>query len=152
MAVEPVNLADSTITLNAKSAEATKATLGCLIGSLTFSKGERDVTEEECHTGVQSFTGAKKYPDGTFQIVFDSAGADAAQVMLEAALDHTGDFAADNTLELEVEFNNSKGTNGAKINMAMMILSFTVTAETSGASKVECKYKQVGAYTETAAK
>ena len=151
MAIERVDLADATIKINAKSAAATKATIPCLIGELSFSKGERDFTSTECHTGESTGTGIKKYPEGTFEIIFDSSNGDAAQVMLGAALDHSGDFASDNTLQFEVEFNNSKGTNGAKMAVDMLIGSFTVTATATGDSKVQCKYKQLGEYTLTPA-
>jgi hypothetical protein len=151
MAMEKVNLADATIKINAKSNTAVKEEITCLVGELSFSKGERDFTETLCHSGATTGTGIKKYPEGEFSIIFDSSNTYGAQLMLQAALDHTGDFATDSTLQFEVEFNNSKGTNGAKMNVDMIIGSFTVNLTQDGDSQVVCKYKQLDAFTLTAA-
>jgi len=149
--MESVSLADAVININAKSVPATKAVIPCLYGDLTFSKGQREFTSDECHTGEAVGTGILKYPEGTFQITFDSANNEAAQVMLQAALDHTGDFASDNTIQFEIEFNNSKGVSGAKFAVEMLIGSFDYQLVQSGKSKIECKYKQLGAAALTAA-
>jgi hypothetical protein len=154
MAMEKVNLADATIRIAAKSNPTTLETITCLVGELTFSKGQRDFITEECHTGESTGTGILKFPEGEFTFVFDSSGTYAAQTMLEAAVVHTGDFANDNTLIFEVEFNNQKTPStgsGAIMEVEMLIGSFSPTLTTQGDSKVTCTYKQMVAYTMTPA-
>ncbi|MDM5264680.1 hypothetical protein PF327_10785 [Sulfurovum sp. XTW-4] len=153
MAIEKVNLADATISINAKSNAAAVEVITCLVGELSFSKGEREFVTEACHTGESTGTGIKRYPEGEFTIIFDSSNTYGAQVMLEAALNHTGDFANDNTLEFEIEFNNKKTElgSGALMKTEMLIGSFTANITAQGDSKITCRYKQMTDYTLTAA-
>ena len=149
--MEKVNLSEAIISINAKSNAATIAIITCLVGELTFSKGTRDFITTECHSGESTSTGILKYPEGAFEIIYDSADAYEAQVMLEEALLQTGDFASDNTLEMNIEFNNSKGTSGAMLDVEMLIGSFDVVLTANGDSKVSCTYKQLAPFTSTAA-
>ena len=145
------NLADAVISINAKSKPADKVVITCLKGEITLSKGSRDFTEEECHTGTQTFTGVLKYPEGTLELLADSMNAAAAQIMLEAALEHTGDFATDNTLQIEIELNNKAGaaTKGTLITADLLIGSASVTIPTTGSASFTAGYKQLGPYTLT---
>jgi len=153
-APEKVNLSGATITINAKSKPADIAIITCFTGELSLSKGERDFTEDECHTGTIVGTGPLKYPEGQLDLIFDSANAAEAQVMLEAALAQSGDFANDHVLQIEVEFNNAKTAStgkGAILKVDVIVGSGTATFPVTGNSTYSAKYKQLGSYSITPA-
>ncbi len=149
--METVNLSGAIISINAASNVAKVEIIECLIGELQFSLGERNFVSEICHNGESTSTGALTFPEGTFQVIYDSSDADAAQLMLEDALNQVNDFTSDKTLEMEIEFNNSKGLSGALMSAELLVGSFTVTLTSEGNSKVDVKYKQLAPFTMTAA-
>jgi len=141
-----VNLSDATITVAPVSDLANLGEITCFMGEMSISLGEREFTEDECHSGSVIGTGPLKYPEGELSIIFDSSGAAEAQKILEDALNQTGDFANDNSLRLIIEFNNAITTKGATLEVDLIIGSGNGTFPVTGNSTYTAKYKQQSAY------
>ena len=141
--MEVVNLSDATVTINPRGNVANKVAIPCISGEITFSFGSRKVDTFECHSGVQKDTGPLEYGDGSFSVTFDADNLEASQTMLIAAIDHTGDFASDKVMHIEVEHNNSKGVNGSKLAFDVLVTDVPGKDPIGGRGTLEVKYTQV---------
>jgi len=149
--MEVVNLSDATVTINPRGNAANKVVIPCISGEITFSFGSRKVDTFVCHSGTKKDTGALEYGDGSFSVTFDADNAEASQAMIIAAIEHTGDFAADKVMQIEVEHNNSKGTNGSKLAFDVLVTEVPGKDAVDGRATLEVKYSQVSKPVITAA-
>jgi len=149
--MEKASLANATISLYPKSNPVNKATIPCLYGTFEFTYGKREIKRDTCHSGEIVSRGAKGYGDYTVEIGWDTANAEAAQVMLLSALDGTGDFATIEEIVFDIEFDNSKGISGAKLVVEGIVSELPVSVPTEENGKLKITYTQTADPVVTAA-
>lgn len=143
MAITKVNTANAIFKVKAKAGVAAAVEIGCVSGDVNIDLGSTDIEEQNCFKGVEYSKGVLKFGDGTLNGIFDGLNVDDAQTLMLQALYNEGDFASDNTLSIEIEFANTLGVNGTKLEYDVLITSGTATAATTGNLALDFGYRQI---------
>jgi len=115
MAVSKIDVSGAIVRIKANGGAGAFTEVECIEGSWDIDLGSFDVSEIDCHKGIKYEKGKQaKFGTTSWKGKLDGAKTDEAQILLLQALYNEGDFAKDNTLNVEIEFDNSEGTNGTK--------------------------------------
>jgi len=115
MAIQKIDVSGATIRIKANGGTVEAVEMYCLEGTWDIDLGAYDIAELECHTGIKYEKGKQaKFGTTSWNGKLDGSRTDEAQILLIQALYNEGDFATDNTMNVEIEFDNSEGTNGTK--------------------------------------
>lgn len=122
MAVAKIDVSGATVKIKANGGAGTLVEVECIEGSWDIDLGAFDVSELECHKGIKYEKGKQaKFGTTSWNGKLDGSKTDEAQILLLQALYNEGDFATDNTMNVEIEFDNSGGTNGTKVTYDLIV-------------------------------
>ena len=141
MAVTPIDSTGATIKLKAKAGSADAVEMECVDGDISIDFGNADVSANTCLKGItRKSKGVLKYGEGNLNGVFQDD--DGAQTLLLQALKNEGDFSTDHTLSIEIEFANSKGSNGTKVSFDVLVSSLNIKVAEGNEVSMEVGYSQ----------
>lgn len=152
MAIETISTQNATFRAKAKAGSAELVETGCIKGAVEVDlSGEKNVEEIKCFSGPKYLRGTATYGQGNLETVLDGANADEFQALMVQADKGTGDFTSDDTVYMEIEFANSKGTNGTKLSFEFKVKSMKVSVSPDGAVGLNISYQQTSEVTIAAA-
>ena len=145
MSITPIDTSGATFKFRKKGDANTLKELKCVDGDISVFLGQLDLKEVEQFCGVRYKRGTVKYGDGSMSGLFEEEQLDAGGLkqMFSDSIHKRGIFADGAEMEIEIEFDNSKGTNGTKIEYAIIPTEATLNAKVGDEVSIEVKYKQV---------
>ena len=123
MALQKIPVKGAVIKIKANSGTAEAITANCIEGSFVADFGSYNVETINTLCGaVYEKSDTPTYASTTMNGKFSGDSTDAFQILMFQALKNTGDFAVDNTLNIEIELPDSAGTNGTKFTYDVLVI------------------------------